>query len=82
MTQPQQELIFNSEIVPLDAQEEVENLIKSTSKELKIMMYFLLIQLCIDIGFSIDSIVNRNQAYIEMSRFYAEIGNIHNFINY
>ena len=81
LLRPQQDLIFNSEVVPADAQEEVENLIKTTSKELKIMIYFLAIQICIDIGFAVDSIVNRNLAYIEMSRFYAEIG-IYLFLNF
>ena len=74
LLRPQNDLVFNPDIVPSESQEEVELLIKSTSFELKIMLYFLLFQIVIDVAFSIDSIWNRNLAYIEMSRFYAEIG--------
>lgn len=67
-------MAFNAEVIPEDSQEEVEALIKSTRRELRVMLYFITLQLAIDLAFSVDSVVNRNLAYIEMSRFYAEIG--------
>ena len=67
-------LTFNPEFVQENMRQETESLIVYTNKSLKLFSLFLVAQLAIDISFGVDSIINRNVAYIEMSRFYAEIG--------
>ena len=67
-------IVFNAEFIPESLREDTEALIQSTSRHCKIFYIFMLLQFLVDLTFTLDSIYNRNTAYIEMSRFYAEIG--------
>ena len=44
---------------------------------MNMFILFLFIQLVFDIAFNIDSIINRNRAYIELQHFYMETGRVY-----
>jgi hypothetical protein len=67
-------MVFNSEFVPDYLRSETEQLITSTRKNLILFFYFLCFQLIFDISYGFNSIQNRNNIYIELSRFYGAIG--------